>query len=79
MAVNIGSLTLVSGLFLCKLNSKNLQSVDLWYDFHMEKLRIYLLLLVVFFINPSYAQEQSYTSTVLAPGYNQLTLDAPVP
>ena len=45
----------------------------------MEKLRIYLLLLVVFFINPSYAQEESYTSTVLAPGYNQLTFDAPVP
>ena len=44
----------------------------------MEKLRIYLLLLVVF-LNPSYAQEESYTSTVLAPGYNQLTFDAPVP
>jgi cytochrome c peroxidase len=44
----------------------------------MEKLRIYLLLLVVFF-NPSSAQEASYTSTVLAPGYNQLTFDAPIP
>ena len=44
----------------------------------MKKSRIYLLLLVVF-LNPSYAQEDSYTSTVLAPGYNQLTFDAPVP
>ena len=44
----------------------------------MEKLRLYLLLLVVFF-NTAHAQEASYTSTVLAPGYNQLTFDAPVP
>ena len=44
----------------------------------MKKSRIYSLLLVVF-LNPSYAQEDSYTSTVLAPGYNQLTFDAPVP
>ena len=52
MAVNIGSLTLVSGLFFDKKNSKNLQLIHLWYDFDMEKLRIYLLLLVVFFHQP---------------------------
>ena len=44
----------------------------------MEKLRIYLLLLVVFF-NQGYTQEATYSSQVLAPGYNQLTFDAPVP
>ena len=44
----------------------------------MEKSRIYLLLLVVFF-NNGYAQEASYSSTVLAPGYNQLSFDAPIP
>jgi cytochrome c peroxidase len=44
----------------------------------MEKLRIYLLLLVVFF-NQGYTQEATYSSQVLAPGYNQLTFDALVP
>ena len=44
----------------------------------MEKLRIYLLLLVVF-SSQVIAQEATYSSEVLAPGYTKLNFDAPIP
>ena len=44
----------------------------------MEKCKAILLLLVVF-LNQSVAQEATYSNSVLAPGYNQLSFDAPNP
>ena len=44
----------------------------------MEKCKALLLLLVVF-INQSIAQEATYSNSVLAPGWNQLSFEAPNP
>ena len=44
----------------------------------MEKCKAILLILVVF-LNQSIAQEATYSNSVLAPGWNQLSFEAPNP
>ena len=45
---------------------------------HMEKCRIYILILL-FFSGNALTQDASYNTEVLAPGYNKLSFDAPDP